>query len=620
MSAAARLAAGGVLAWSVAVALVDPGLPAPAKAAAVAVAALTAWRPAAGLVATAGLTPAGLLLAPQPAHAAELLAWSFLAAWLLPIRRPLGIAPVPRAIALPALLYGTCVVASWLALTMTGAAGVDPAALPMFLLRAVPASYLSSSAAAPETWTFLQAMTGLAVLGAAAAIAAADAATRRALAYAVAASAAALAVLTVGDVLRQWAGHGYGAPFLLRYVHGERFSLHLADLNAAGSHFVLGGLIAAAVAALDRRRRAMGIGAAAVIVPALWLTGSRSAAIGAVVVGFAAIPLARGGFAPGARARRAGKLAAPIATAAIVLALVAVARQPDTEGSASRSLRIRAQFLETSARMFASAPLTGVGVGRYHERSAGFMPPQLREVYPHENAHNYFAQQFAELGLVGGAAFLWLAIALLLAGWRAVRAQGGGDAAAAGLFAGGAGYVLTCVAGHPLLVPEAALPFWAAMGALASAGTPAGHRARSGAIAAVAAVVILGSALAVGTLAYVRPGARPPERGLSAAERLPDGTSVRRFDTHAITYVQGFRGVLIVPVRAEAMPEGAAPPAVDVEVGGWNAGRWELRPGEWIEIEVPVDRRSVTRFRRLDLRVRGDGRVLLGAPRWRPLP
>ena len=49
---------------------------------------------------------------------------------------------------------------------------------------------------------------------------------------------------TFGDIFRQWAGQGYGAWFLMRYVRGERFSLHLTDLNAAGSFYVLAGATA----------------------------------------------------------------------------------------------------------------------------------------------------------------------------------------------------------------------------------------------------------------------------------------------------------------------------------------------------------------------------------------
>ena len=612
MTTAARLAAGGALAWYVAAACIDGGMTAWAAASAVAVAAVTAWHPAAGLATTGALVPAGLLLSPPPASAAELLAWSFLAAWLLAVWRPLRAAPLARGVAVPALLYGACAGASWLAQAIGGAAGIDPLALPAFLLRAVPAGYLAASALEPSTRTFLQVAAGLALLIAAMAIAAPDPRRRRAVAYVLAGSAAVLAVSTAAEVLRQWAAQGYGAPFLMRYVRGERFSLHMADLNAAGSHLVLGGLIAAAIAAIERRRRALWVAAVLVILPALWLTGSRSAAIGGVLVGVVAIPLARKRIPLGAGAARAGMVGAPIAAILVVLALVAVARQPAAEGSAARSLGIRAQFLRTSARMIASAPLVGVGIGRYHERSAEFMPATLREVYPHENAHNYFAQQFAELGIAGGAAFVWLIVALLRQGWRTVRA-GPGDAAAAGLFAGGAAYILTCVTGHPLLVPEAALPFWIAAGAMAAAAPAAAGAVRWN-MAAAAAAGILAAGVGLGAMAYARPASRPPDRGLVAAEPAPDGTRARRVDRHAVTYVQRFRGVLILPVRSSAAA------VVEIDVAGWTAGRWDVPAGRWVEIEVPLERRAPARFRRVEVRVRDGSDVLLAAHRWRPLP
>ena len=52
----------------------------------------------------------------------------------------------------------------------------------------------------------------------------------------------------------------------------------------------------------------------------------------------------------------------------------------------------------------------GVGVGHYFDRSSEFMPEELRRIYGNENAHNYFAQQFAEVGVVGGLLFIWLIV------------------------------------------------------------------------------------------------------------------------------------------------------------------------------------------------------------------
>ena len=106
-------------------------------------------------------------------------------------------------------------------------------------------------------------------------------------------------------------------------------------------------------------------------------------------------------------------------TSSLLAAGVLVDPQSQAEGSAEQSVNLRSQFLLTSARMFASAPGFGVGVGRYFERSAEFMTPELRDLYGNENAHNYFAQQFAELGLVGGLLFVWLIGTVLTHGWRA---------------------------------------------------------------------------------------------------------------------------------------------------------------------------------------------------------
>ena len=91
------------------------------------------------------------------------------------------------------------------------------------------------------------------------------------------------------------------------------------------------------------------------------------------------------------------------------------------------------------------------------------MPPLLKSIYPYgENAHNFVVQEFAELGLVGGLAFVGLIAIGLRRGWQVARACD--DLAAIGLFAGCAAYLVTCLTGHPLLVPEAAVPFWAAFG------------------------------------------------------------------------------------------------------------------------------------------------------------
>jgi O-antigen ligase len=97
------------------------------------------------------------------------------------------------------------------------------------------------------------------------------------------------------------------------------------------------------------------------------------------------------------------------------------------------------------------------------------MTPALRAIYGHENAHNYFMQTWAELGLIGLLAFLWWLGRALGAGWMRVRAEGWRGPAFAAVCGCGV-YLLTCVTGHPFLVVEVAGLFWAALGATAALG------------------------------------------------------------------------------------------------------------------------------------------------------
>jgi O-antigen ligase len=86
----------------------------------------------------------------------------------------------------------------------------------------------------------------------------------------------------------------------------------------------------------------------------------------------------------------------------------------------------------------------GVGVGTYYQRSNAFMPPCIRAIYGRENAHNYFMQTGAELGVVGLVLFLWWLGAALREHWRVAWAGGAGSVPFATCLAC-VGYLLTCV-------------------------------------------------------------------------------------------------------------------------------------------------------------------------------
>jgi hypothetical protein len=264
---------------------------------------------------------------------------------------------------------------------------------------------------------------------------------------------------------------------------------------------------------------------------------------------------------------------------------------------------MRSRFNETSARMFATAPLFGLGVGRYFERSGEFMPDELRAFYGNENAHNYFAQQFVEVGALGGILFVWLMASAIRAGAQRLQ-SGSTNGALLGLVLGTTTYVVTCITGHPLLVPEAALPFGAAIGAVAGAAAPAGrsHVGRAATSVVALALVLAGVETGRGVVAYARAAAPPPERGFHGEEVGRDGERFRWMTRHGVTYIPGGPGFLMLRLRApdDAVP--TRPLVIETLIGGRIADRRELPHGAWTTVEIGVRTDAPGSFRRVDLR------------------
>ena len=120
-------------------------------------------------------------------------------------------------------------------------------------------------------------------------------------------------------------------------------------------------------------------------------------------------------------------------------------------------------------------PAMGIGIGRFV--SSTYV---LERYGTYENAHNYFLQVGAELGLVG--IILWLA---LLGQWfRHVRRQYAATTnekerwGLVGLVLGVSGYLITCLTGHPLLLVDQQLLFWCAIG-LGVSAYPVGRTSRT---------------------------------------------------------------------------------------------------------------------------------------------
>jgi O-antigen ligase len=586
------------MAWRVGLALAAPELSLLAKLAAAIVLAVALWRPAVGLVLAVAWAPAGALLSPEPARTAELIAWAFLSAWLLGVHRPLAPAGWSRTVVVPTLLFALCATASWVALTVANAGGVPPLWLPQFMVTVIPQHYLVSSPPETETSTILQLLAGVGLFFAGVALARTQRSLAAWMAWAVVASSAVLAVVTVGEIARQWAANDYAQWFIARYFAGERFSAHLEDVNAAGSLYALAIGVAAALATLNRSARWWSIAAMTTMGPALVLTGSRSALFG-VASSIAALALIAYGNVL-TFTRRRGMAAAACVVALVVVAGVLVSAGGGAEpGSAGNAMRLRSQFAETSIRMFASAPILGVGVGRYFERSPEFMPDEIRELYGAENAHNYYAQAFAELGLVGGAMFLWLVVAGIRAGWRQAASDSRNPIAIA-IFVGAVGYLVTCLTGHPFLVAETALPFWAVFGVLAALAAEPDSQSRYRRVIAIV-VLLVGFGMVRSTVAYALASEAPPQRGFIDEAEAPDGTRFRWMGPHAVIYGLRGPGFFTMTVRAPDRPL-PRPMVIETRMGGRVIDRRTLARGKWETVLIPVRQAAAAPFRRIDVR------------------
>jgi O-antigen ligase len=252
----------------------------------------------------------------------------------------------------------------------------------------------------------------------------------------------------------------------------SRMGVHVEDVNAAGSFFAMTTLLAVAHAMNNRHARgsrhplasrALWIAAAALMAAAMWISGSRMA-LAATVGGLGVLAAAARPLRISIWPRWAIVTAAACAALVIVAVVLGLDPRPSASRTASRMLTMRADFMITGLRMIASAPLLGVGIGRYYEMSGQFMPASIYWFYFNENAHNNFLQIAGELGLAGLAAFVWLLGAAAIRIVRGLRADAGdrrllGAAVALGAF------VATWMTSHPMLVAEVAFPFWMLLGA-----------------------------------------------------------------------------------------------------------------------------------------------------------
>jgi O-antigen ligase len=417
-------------------------------------------------------------------------------------------------------------------------------------------------------------------------------------ALAISASVAAVASLLL------WKGIAPAAILERHALIGYRVSAHVADVNAAGSYYALSVCLALGMAARgSRRARALWLAAAAAAALGIWLSDSRSA-FGAVAIVIAA---AAAWFATASWTVRSKAVAVAVVVALGLTAGLLRVRQLSADPE-YRGASFREQFNATSVRMIEARPWTGVGVGQYFAVSPLFLGPSLAFSYGAENAHNYFLQLAAELGLGGLVLFLlWTGSGIL----RTLRALAIAprDARLLGLLAGVGALLGTSATGHPLLVDEVATPFWMQFGlmiGLAGSVTLAGAASerrppRWQAAAAVAAL------LAIAVVQVVaRPELRPVESqnvdGLFGWETGADGARFRWSGGYASVFVPADVTRVYIPVRMPAVP-GLSPMGIEVKTTA-SPGERMLIGDRWATLNLDLpDAVPPTRYKRINLKI-----------------
>ena len=356
----------------------------------------------------------------SPARGSEALVLAFLAGWLLSTFLPKGDRTSGAGnLSVPVLLFAVVVVTSCveqLAFLQFQRDYPWPflQALSVFLAR----DYLLGPGGFGFVQTTLGLLEGLALFVCVVSICRADQTMVPRLTRALVAGAVGAALLSVASVAMDVVRTEVWAAALAEAL-SKRWTVHIRDVNAAGSYFVLTAAIALGAALAWTRWSIVWLAASLVSFVALWLTSSRAAILSALILIGATAVWSAAAYVRSMTARRIGLLALVVTAtvAVLVFRYSPLVFSPEALGA----LNIRRLFFVTTLGMVASRPLFGVGVGGYFLWSAQFSPPELLAICYRENAHNYFLQIAGELGLVGLAVFLWLLCTALWSAWPRAR-------------------------------------------------------------------------------------------------------------------------------------------------------------------------------------------------------
>jgi hypothetical protein len=206
------------------------------------------------------------------------------------------------------------------------------------------------------------------------------------------------------------------------------------------------------------------------------------------------------------------------------------------------------------------------------------------------------------LGVIGFVPFLWIigvVGAAVATGWRSGRLPAAATAGAAGLVA----FILTWLAGHPLLIFEVATAFWLVLAAVAAlaveGGVETGHPTRDDLwrwAAALIVVIAVASVPLRGRDAAQRANLTNAAIGLSAWEMDDGGARFRRMiDRAAQFYVPADATSMRLPVRLERNSRDGAAVNLEIQLDGELANRVRIEGTNWSEVAMVLPRTAPSR-------------------------
>jgi len=131
--------------------------------------------------------------------------------------------------------------------------------------------------------------------------------------------------------------------------------------------------------------------------------------------------------------------------------------------NAKNSLRGRFLSADQALGMISENPITGTGVGSYYRTSRYYHFTNHSRSQRIENAHNYFLQLTAELGIVALIFFLWIIALVFRLGIHDVSKRGESQQLVTGFIFGIGAYLITMLTGHPLILSNQQFLFWFAI-------------------------------------------------------------------------------------------------------------------------------------------------------------